>query len=133
MGKSKKTTTISGIKNNRGKLSPILVNFEHGTVNPEAFNAFDAKIKIGLPEGQNENSIHADEPQLKLEIKSDHMKYSSTAKSLNGNGVRYDPYYSTYIGIRNKEDGPLKLFEIETRVANKKYQTMPTNCRMSRT
>ena len=76
MGKSKKTTTISSIKNNRGKLSPILVNFEHGTVNPEAFNAFDAKIKIGLPEDQNENSMHADEPQLKLEIKSDYMKYT---------------------------------------------------------
>ena len=26
---------------------------------------------------------------------------------------RYDPYHSTYIGIRNKEDGTMKLYEIE--------------------
>ena len=41
------------------------------------------------------------------------MAYSSTAKSLNGCGIRYDPYYSTFIGIRNKVDGTMKLVEIE--------------------
>jgi len=109
MGKSKKTVKISGIKSNAGKLSPILVDFEHGKVDPEAFKNFKAKIKIGLPENQdNENG-----PQLKLGITSDHMTYSSTAKSLNGYGIRHDPYYSTYIGIRNKEDNTMKLYEIE--------------------
>ena len=96
--KSKKIVKISGIKSNAGKLSPILVDFEHGKVDPEAFKNFKAKIKIGLPENgddENENS-----PHLKLGVTSDHMTYSSTAKSLNGYGIRHDPYYSTYIGMK---------------------------------
>ena len=95
MGKSKKTVTISGIKSNTGKLSPILVDFEHGKVDPEAFKNFKAKIKIGLPEENGPQNG----PQLKLGVTSDHMTYSSTAKSLNGYGIRHDPYYSTYIGM----------------------------------
>ena len=95
MGKSKKTVTISGIKSNAGKLSPILVDFEHGKVDPEAFKNFKAKIKIGLPEENGPQNG----PQLKLGVTSDHMTYSSTAKSLNGYGIRHDPYYSTYIGM----------------------------------
>ena len=100
MGKSKKTVTISGIKSNTGKLSPILVDFEHGKVDPEAFKNFKAKIKIGLPENHLENRDNENGPQLKLGVTSDHMTYSSTAKSLNGYGIRHDPYYSTYIGMK---------------------------------
>ena len=100
MGKTKKTVKISGIKSNTGKLSPILVDFEHGKVDPEAFKNFKAKIKIGLPEDQDSNE---NGPQLKLGVTSDHMTYSSTAKSLNGYGIRHDPYYSTYIGMINRE------------------------------
>ena len=101
MGKSKKTVKISGIKSNAGKLSPILVDFEHGKVDPEAFKNFKAKIKIGLPENQDNENENG--PHLKLGVTSDHMTYSSTAKSLNGYGIRHDPYYSTYIGMINRE------------------------------
>ncbi len=85
------------------------MNFEHGPVIPDAFANFKTKIKIGLPEGKNCENENG--PVLKLRAKSDHLTYTSTVPSLRGQ--RYDPYYSTYIGLRNKEDGTIKLIEVE--------------------
>lgn len=91
-------------------------------MDPKAFENFQSKIRIGLPESKENDQ----EPQLKLKIKSDHLTYSSTVKSLNGNGVRYDPYFSTYIGIRNKEDGTMKLYEIEQATVGAKFKAPAT-------
>ena len=91
------------------------VNFEHGQVDPDAFANFEAKIKIGMPEkhiDKENNETDPKGPQLKLSVDSNHMTYTSTSKTLRGSGFRYDPYYATYIGIRNKEDGTMKLVRL---------------------
>ena len=59
------------------------------------------KAKNVLPENQDNENENG--PHLKLGVTSNHMTYSSTAKSLNGYGIRHDPYYSTYIGMINRE------------------------------
>ena len=107
------------------------VNFEHGEVDPDAFETFKAKLRIGLPEMHaKENQFQSEQPEapiLKLAVKSDHMTYHSTAKSLTrGSGARYDPYYSTYIGVRDKTDGSLKLYEIETMNVGAKVKCLET-------
>lgn len=94
-------------------------------MDPKAFQNFNAKLKLGLPENDSKENTEAT-PQLKLRIKSDHLSYTSTVQSLSGNGIRYDPYYSTYIAIRNKEDNTLKLFEVEQITVGAKIKAPPT-------
>ena len=57
------------------------VKFEHGEVDPDSFQNWKSKFKIGLSENDRENNT---EPQLKVKIKSDVTTYSSYAKSLDG-------------------------------------------------
>ena len=57
------------------------VKFEHGEVDPDSFQNWKSKFKIGLSESDRENNT---EPQLKVKIKSDVTTYSSYAKSLDG-------------------------------------------------
>ena len=57
------------------------VKFEHGEVDPDSFQNWKSKFKIGLSENNRENDT---EPQLKVKIKSDVTTYSSYAKSLDG-------------------------------------------------
>ena len=65
------------------------VKFEHGEVDPNSFQNWKSKFKIGLSENDRENNT---EPQLRVKIKSDFTTYSSYAKSLDGK------YYILKIG-----------------------------------
>ena len=90
------------------------VNFEHGEVDPNAIERYQAKMKIGMPENvELKENLDYKGPQLKVQIESDHLTYSSSSKTLKGSGFRYDPYYATYIGVRNKADGTMKLYEVD--------------------
>ena len=62
------------------------VNFEHGEVDPTAFETFRAGMSFSFPEerlGQNVTSI---EPKLKVFVKSDQLTYSNVTRSASGKG-----------------------------------------------
>ena len=106
------------VKNEKcGKVQIVFyfsVNFEHGQVDPNAIEKYQAKMKIGMPENvELKENLDFKGPQLKVQIETDHLTYSSCAKTLKGSGFRYDPYYATYIGIRDKTDGTMKLYEVD--------------------
>ena len=60
------------------------VKFEHGEVDPNSFQNWKSKFRIGLSENDRTSKENNTEPQLKVKIKSDFTTYSSYAKSLDG-------------------------------------------------
>ena len=60
------------------------VKFEHGEVDPNSFQNWKSKFRIGLSENDGTSKENNTEPQLKVKIKSDFATYSSYAKSLDG-------------------------------------------------
>ena len=110
------------------KISFFSVNFEHGQVNPEAMTKYQAKMKLGLPESTKFKQNHyrsRKDLQLKVEIDSNHLTYTSSAKSLKGSGFRHNPY-RTYVGLRNKETGTMKLYEVNEVTVGANVQAPPT-------
>ncbi|TRY79681.1 hypothetical protein TCAL_11915 [Tigriopus californicus] len=102
--------SVSNVSHQGGpsqKIGPILVNFEHAGVTPEAaLEQFQAKLSYTFPDT---TKVRKSRPELDLSLQTDHIKYSNKAPSVQG--IRPSPYLSTYLAIKNKITGQIRLVE----------------------
>lgn len=103
---------ISGVYRQGGRqerLGPVMVRFEHGQVNPEAFQRMTPELKYQFPAGDDSPALGAT-PKFDLKIAADNLVYSSGAKSVKGR-MGGNPYQKTLLAIRNKRTKRVRLIE----------------------
>jgi len=107
---------ISGVQRQGGRqerLGPVLVCFEHGQVDPDAFQlSMNPELKYEFAAsatGEDGPPLGAT-PKFDLKIASGNLVYSSSAKSVKGR-MGGNPYQKTLLAIRNKRTHRVKLIE----------------------
>jgi len=121
---SKESSVISDVLRQGGRrdsVGPVLVRFEHGSVDPEAFNSFEVKdFAFQFPKSGDKSS-----PDVKLDLSAGKMTYSTSAKSVKGRHGS-TPYQRTLVAIRNKRTNRVKLVETSTVLLGAMVQPPPT-------
>merc|ERR1719309_176753 len=102
--KKKKTkkmivSDISKCNNSQNTIPPVLLSFSHANCNAQAIaNDNDTRIEIEL------ESWNGGQPSLKTTLDTAHISYTSPE-------LKVDPFYTTYIAIREKSTGKTRLIE----------------------
>jgi len=101
---------ITDVQKQGGKKArpgPIIVNFEHGKLNPERYGDFSANLDYSFPDEASGDKRK--KPNIELTIKGQHLDYSNAAKSVGG--CASSDHLVTYIGVRDKETNTMRLVE----------------------
>ena len=101
---------ITDVQRQGGKKArpgPIMVNFEHGKLNPERCNQFSASVDYSFPDESSGDKRK--KPKIELAIKGQHLDYSNTVNSVAG--CTSSDHLVTYIGVRDKETNTMRLVE----------------------
>jgi len=114
----KERTLISGVHRQggrQGRLGPVLVGFEHGQVDPESFRHMSPELRHEFASttsstGEDMGPAVGATPKLELNIATDKLSYSSSAKSVKSR-MGGNPYQRTLLAIRNKRTHRVKLIE----------------------
>lgn len=112
---SEKRGTITQVCKQGGrkrKLGPVIVHFEHGQVNPDAFEDFRAGLTYDFPDEQKDISKISSEPKLEVYVKSKHLTYSNEAPAAKD--IKPNPYTRTLLAIRDRETNQVRLVETNT-------------------
>jgi len=114
MGKKSNLMHIDDVTNQTrqsGKLGPIMPVFQHAPFDPESLIANTTSSLTTVWE--------ADKPKLDLSINSSNMTYTY----VEGEG---NPFYTTYVALRNKKTGKTRLIEANQVVMKPKVNYPPT-------
>ena len=101
---------ITDVQKQGGKKArpgPVMVNFEHGKLNPEHCTDFSANVDYSFPDEASGDKRK--KPQIELTIKGQHVNYSNAVKSVGG--CASSDHLVTYIGVRDKETNTMRLVE----------------------
>jgi hypothetical protein len=111
----------------RKRVGPILVNFGHGKLNPEAINSFEApKVSYEFRSlKSNDEAPIGTAPKLDVELQIDEMVYSSNAPSVKEINLAH-PYQKTFLAVRNKITNKIKLIEANTITVGAKVTPPPS-------
>ena len=110
------------------RVGPILVNFGHGKLNPEAIDCLEApKVSYEFKSLKSSDDVPVGKaPKLDVEIKVDQIMYSSNAPSVRQINTAY-PYQKTFVAIRNKKTKTIKLIEANTITLGAKVTPPPSS------
>jgi len=111
----------------RKRVGPILVNFEHGKLNPDAITSFEApKVSYEFRSlKSNDEAPIGIAPKLDVELQVDEIVYSSNAPSVKQIN-RPNPYQKTFLAIRNKKTKRIRLVEANTITLGAKVTAPPS-------
>ena len=101
---------ITDVQKQGGKKArpgPIMVNFEHGKMNPECCGDFSANVDYSFPD--EDSGGKRKKPKIELTVKGQHLDYSNAVKSVGG--CASSDHLVTYIGVRDKETNTMRLVE----------------------
>ena len=109
------------------RVGPILVNFEHGKLNPDAITSFEApKVSYEFRSlKSNDEAPIGIAPKLDVELQVDEIVYSSNAPSVKQIN-RPNPYQKTFLAIRNKKTKRIRLVEANTITLGAKVTAPPS-------
>jgi len=89
---------ISSLKPGEDKTPPILINFVHASVRADELIDSNPVIKVDVKAEKNAKAT------FNLELETPNLSYVTSEDS-------QDPYFDTYIAIRNKATGKTRLIE----------------------
>jgi len=107
MSKLCRITDVQRQGGKKARPGPILVNFEHGKLNPERCGDFSANVNYAFLDQSSGDKKK--KPKIELTIKGQHLDYSNNVKSVAGCAT--SDHLVTYIGIRDKETNTMRLVE----------------------
>ena len=107
--------TISDVLQQGGRqkrIGPILVEFGHGKLNPDALDSFDTpKVSYEFKSLKSSDEVAiGTAPKLNVELQVDGLVYSSNAPSVKQIN-RAHPYQKTFLAVRNKKTNRIRLIE----------------------
>ena len=110
----------------RKRVGPILVNFGHAKLNPDAAKEFEVPNVLYEFKSKNDEVQVGTAPNINVNLRLNKIDYSSEAPSVKQINLAR-PYQTTFLAIRNKKTKRIKLIEANTITLGAKITPPPTS------